>query len=588
MKKYNIYGLIIIIAILSVIFCIHIADYIFIRPISMMNRNAYCQSRIDMISNALSLRMSNYFDSAFNSILQFRGDVSKNEDVYQLCENIIKTDDNFVGACMYFFPETQPGNKEKYPTVNTLAKKRHQDIKGHEAEYEIDPLTIKDPEAFKDINIISEPFISGACKNSKIFTMTLPDLGMDGTPVSIVQIAISIDSLIKTIESENPYKRGKIYLVSKGGRFVYHPDHDMITKPSKEWYKNNFSPEINDLIDIESNNIFDSHLALTSQNDTLVYTSSDYQSDWKIIYIAPYKDIIEDLEYILWIVIFISFLGAIIIVTICSIVIRRLSKNFADMIITKNELLTASKIQTSMLENPEIKDHRIKVDANLIPARMVGGDLYYYFHVDAKNKLHFCIGDVSGKGVPAALYMGRAITLIRVMSYAHTPAALANMLNKELCFNNSQYLFITMFIGNLDLNTGKLTYCNAGHELPIIGSNNGIDYLTTKTHIPLGIDASISYSDEEILLQDESIIMLYTDGVSEATNSENQLYGNVRILDTVKEHYSKEPLEINKAIIESIKKFVGNNEQNDDITIMTISYNRLNDNSNPAAVRHAR
>jgi len=230
-----------------------------------------------------------------------------------------------------------------------------------------------------------------------------------------------------------------------------------------------------------------------------------------------------------------------------------------------SELNVAHSIQMSMLPKtfpafPDRKD--IELYASLTPAKAVGGDLYDFFI--REDSLYFCIGDVSGKGVPASLVMAVSRTLFRNIA-AHTdkPSHIVETMNVNICDGNDNCMFVTLFVGVLDLLTGRLRYCNAGHESPYIQDA----LLPCDSNLPIGVMSDLKYSEQEIDLVPEMTLFLYTDGLTEAENAERELFGKQRI-DNVITTFSGTPQQLVETMTAAVHQFVGDTEQSDDITML--------------------
>ncbi len=230
-----------------------------------------------------------------------------------------------------------------------------------------------------------------------------------------------------------------------------------------------------------------------------------------------------------------------------------------------SELNVAHSIQMSMLPKtfpafPDRKD--IELYASLTPAKAVGGDLYDFFI--REDSLYFCIGDVSGKGVPASLVMAVSRTLFRNIA-AHTdkPSHIVETMNVNICDGNDNCMFVTLFVGVLDLLTGRLRYCNAGHESPYIQDA----LLPCDSNLPIGVMSDLKYLEQEIDLVPEMTLFLYTDGLTEAENAERELFGKQRI-DNVITTFSGTPQQLVETMTEAVHQFVGDTEQSDDITML--------------------
>ena len=231
----------------------------------------------------------------------------------------------------------------------------------------------------------------------------------------------------------------------------------------------------------------------------------------------------------------------------------------------ERELDIAHNIQMSMLPKtfpafPNRKD--IELYAALVPAKAVGGDLYDFFIRD--EKLFFCIGDVSGKGVPASLVMAVSRTLFRNIA-AHTaePNHIVETMNKNICEGNENCMFVTLFVGVLDLQTGHLSYCNAGHDAPYIQDK----LLPCDSNLPIGVTETCQYSNQETDLASGTTFFLYTDGLTEAENADRQLFGEQRITETITA-FKGSPQELIETMTAAVHKFVGDYEQSDDLTML--------------------
>ena len=235
------------------------------------------------------------------------------------------------------------------------------------------------------------------------------------------------------------------------------------------------------------------------------------------------------------------------------------------------ELGVATKIQAEMLPRvfPPYENHpEVELFASMNPAKEVGGDFYDFFMID---DAHFAVvvADVSGKGVPAALFMVIAKTLLKDAAFRFkTPAEIFSHVNDILCEGNESGLFVTCWLGILNLQTGILQFANAGHTSPVICKGGEISYLKTKPNLMLAAMNGIPYKNHEIQIDVGDRLFVYTDGVTEATNAQNELYGEERLLETMKSSQGKTPREILASVQESIDGFVGSAPQFDDITML--------------------
>ena len=237
----------------------------------------------------------------------------------------------------------------------------------------------------------------------------------------------------------------------------------------------------------------------------------------------------------------------------------------------ENELKIAHGIQMSMLPKtypafPSRDD--IDIFGQVTPAKAVGGDLYDFFIRD--EKLFFCIGDVSGKGVPASLVMAVTRSLFRNIA-AHTtePHKMVMGINESLGDNNETSMFVTLFVGVIDLATGSLDYCNAGHDMPLLLTDGEVSLLPCDPNIPAGVMPGWEYTCQQVQLKRGTTIFLYTDGLNEAEDINHQQFEMDRVMETAKVA-GNSPQALIAAMSAAVAQFVGEAEQSDDLTMFAI------------------
>ena len=257
--------------------------------------------------------------------------------------------------------------------------------------------------------------------------------------------------------------------------------------------------------------------------------------------------------------------------------IEELKESTAQQSAMENELKIAHDIQASLLPKtfPPFPD-RSDVDlyGTQTPAKAVGGDLFdFSLH---NNKLFFCIGDVSGKGVPASLFMAVTQTLFRtIAAHQDRPELVTKALNRALSHNNANSMFVTFFMGVLHLDSGLLEYCNAGHESPLL-INKSTSYLPVESNLPLGIDAEWNYTAQQTTLTHGTTIFLYTDGLNEAENADHTQFGRERAIDAIRRYIDagcNKPQQLVEQLTAAIHFFVGDAEQSDDLTMLAVRLN---------------
>ena len=239
---------------------------------------------------------------------------------------------------------------------------------------------------------------------------------------------------------------------------------------------------------------------------------------------------------------------------------------------TKTELELSSELQMSTLPVEMLANEDVEIQAELKPAKIVGGDFYDYYRL-SQNQVAILIGDVSGKGVPAAMFMMKVVTCFRnYISVDKTPSQVLKDVNMALCKNNKAQMFATCFIAVVDTQTGLVKYSNAGHNPPIIGHNKNYRYLSVQNGVMLGVLESINLVDEQFSLNKGDTITLYTDGITETKNDKDELYGENRLINLFNKKDYSCLLELHHSIKDDVAKFANGAEQSDDLTYLTLKF----------------
>ncbi len=230
----------------------------------------------------------------------------------------------------------------------------------------------------------------------------------------------------------------------------------------------------------------------------------------------------------------------------------------------ESELRIAREIQRRMLPHVFPRRRDIDIYAMMTPAKEVGGDLYAYALLD--DQLYFCVGDVSGKGVPAALFMAEVTRMFRTLVDGHlSPNTIAQRLNHALAEDNEQGMFVTMFIGLINLKTAHMEFCNAGHNPPLLDG----EYMQMESNAPIGLWPELDYEGEEISDMHGKTLFIYTDGINEAENSNKEQFGDERLQALLKKDLG-DARQTSETIHKAVEDFVGNAEPSDDLTKMCI------------------
>ena len=467
-------------------------------------------------------------------------------------------------------------------------------------------------------------------KQGKMYAVITADISIDWLTSQMQQIDEMNNKNIQKL-SEDDIKAYS-FIIGRNGTYIVHPDKERILNQSYFSYAMETKDTIDDLIGHE---MIDGKTGMEDFKDngisSAIFFTPIERTGWSMAIVIPYKTMYNDAFTLGCIIVALMVVGLIILYYVCRFTIRRITRPlqlFADSadeiarghfqnelpVIHSNdemhqlrnsfqqmqtslvrqieetktineakgrmesELQIARNIQMSMLPKifPPYPDRDdIDIYACLTPAKEVGGDLYDFFIRD--EKLYLCMGDVSGKGIPASLVMAVTRSLFRTVSaHESNPAKIVGHINDNIAEDNESGMFVTFWVGVLDLPTGRLRYCNAGHCAPVlIGS--GMGELPVHPNIPLGIMQSFKFEAQEATICYGTTIFLYTDGLTEATNSSCELFNDQRMLATAQQIYDSKdnnPLHVVETMEQAVKEFVGGAEQSDDLTMMAVQYRK--------------
>lgn len=255
--------------------------------------------------------------------------------------------------------------------------------------------------------------------------------------------------------------------------------------------------------------------------------------------------------------------------------VHQMQKEHSQLESLKGDLAIASEIQQAILPRvfppfPEIAD-KLDIAASMTPAKDVGGDFYDLFRID-DERIGFVIADVSGKGIPAAIFMAVSRTLIRATGVrGGSPAECIAYSNKLLAAESVDCMFVTVFYGIININTGEINYCNAGHNPPYVLKHDGkVEPLPTMGDCMVGAIDGLPYHEATLQLEKGDALVMYTDGVTEAMNIDYQQFGEERLKETLEDVAMHNCQEMVDAIKSDVAAFAGEAEQSDDITVLTL------------------
>ena len=407
-----------------------------------------------------------------------------------------------------------------------------------------------------------EPYLDKEGAKGHITSYGAPVKNGKGQIVAVVEADLSLVWLDEVINEAKTYPSNQRFLVTGNYNLLAGEDNQLF-RTALEYLKKDADKTGHVTMEDEK-----------GREKLLFYTPVGGKTDWILFNVLDNGDIFDELRHIRTNLLLMVMTGLLLIGFIVwrsKRNLERLQRVNDEKKRISSELRVASQIQQTMLPHNRLQRDDVDVFGSLVPAREVGGDLFDYFIHD--EKLFFCIGDVSGKGTPSAMLMAGTRSFFRAFSaHENNPALIMQYINESVCQGNDTNMFVTMFIGVLDLPTGHLKYCNAGHDVPMILANGQWTCLEAKPHLPVGLFDEVKYDMTETYLQPNTTIFLYTDGLTEAKNSEHEQFGIKQVEEVLATCTDIHPQELLETIDEAVHGFVGDAEQSDDLTMLAIHY----------------
>ena len=409
----------------------------------------------------------------------------------------------------------------------------------------------------------SEPYLDADGAKAMVTTYGTPVHDRRGETVAVVDADLSLEWLDKVIAEEKTYQSTNRFLVTGSHNLLAGEDGPELqaalkllkTTGNKESYHKVKNEE--------------------GKKQHVFFQPVGGMTDWVLITVLDDSDVFGNLRktrLMLYVLtgIGLLFLGFIVYRT--SRNLEKLRRVNAAKERIDSELRIARDIQMSMVPGVFPQHEGLDMYAEMNPAKEVGGDLYSY--VMQGNMLYFCVGDVSGKGVPASLFMAQSARLFRTLAAeGMMPADIAVRMNNELAENNDQGMFVTMFMGLLHLDTGRLDYCNCGHNAPVI---DGQFLKMQYDNQPLGLWEDDPFEGESIDDIRGKQLLVYTDGLNEAENQQKELLGNKRLLELMADTSRLDSHQVIDMLKSAVEEHRAGAEPNDDLTLMCITLKQNN------------
>ncbi len=532
--------------------------------------------------------IKNTLNLAENSLKGHIWDLKRNlfqpDSSYSVMEWVLKSHPNLTGCWIAYVPNYFP---EKGRLFEPFVWWDHGEIK--HAEIAAEGRDYTQNRYYKAVYASNTPMWTDLYEDIvsglKLVTYILPIHDDKGDLVAMFGLDMSTEQLGDTLNHRHIYPSSYNFLLTEKGQLVAGPKH---TREKKVAEMVHIISQINDSTVEKS---------LSNSGRSTVFPIKDADGDEGMVYYANFKGrpkwqiavVCYDKEVYAKLIKMRRTMGfmTLLALLVLAMVIARFAKS--DRKLQKanlqqerigSELRIATNIQKDMLPRSfSLSRDDIDIFGSLTPAREVGGDLYDFFVRD--EKLFFCIGDVSGKGVPSAIVMAVVHTMFRMASAKeNNPARIMQTINETACEGNESNMFVTLFIGALDLPTARLRYCNAGHDKPIIISEDFTTALQAKANLPIGLFEDYKYVMEETMLDDHAMLFLYTDGLTEAKNLERKQFGLDRVMAVIegkeKDNLSLKPEELVEQMKQEVEQFCLGAEQSDDLTMLAIRYEKNN------------
>ena len=528
--------------------------------------------RVEDISYSLSRAQSKDFATYDTE------DFSSEEHMFKTLENFLDIHSNACGIAIGLEPSFAPYAQGPYGFAVYVTN-----VTGKNERLRLGTINdFKHKEWYQKAAELDKPYWSLPFRETnmgKVVTcFSLPLHDSEGNLIGILAIDIDTEAFRLKCNDIMPFNNTEVTLVDREFRFISHPDTTMLLQSVTQANKEGWTEENKQQMQDAGNGHF---VIDNGKSKTLFYYDSIKRTGWTIGIECPMEEVYGNVDRMKRNTTYIALISILFMIICFIYLFRRLQKVTMSKAGMENELKIAADIQMGMIPKtyPAFPDcTQLDVYGLLKPAKSVGGDLYDYFIRD--GKLFFCIGDVSGKGVPASLFMSVVRALFRNVSlHDDDPAVIISSINSALSQGNDQNIFCTIFLGILDINTGELEFCNAGHDAPVIADREGnVQFLPVDSNIAVGVIEDFKYKKGHTSLNPDEYIFLYTDGVTEAENTSKELFGLEatrslvgRLLAGHKESPVKEIID---DVYHSLRQYTTGAEQNDDITMVIVKYRK--------------
>ena len=487
---------------------------------------------------------------------------------------MIQSNSSVAGACIAVLPDYYP---EKGRLFEPYAHKEEgrivvDQIAGPDHDYTLGPYfqqALREEKEFW-----SDPYDFGTDPVQKLITYSYPVRDRSGRLAAICGLDIDLTWLSDTLNVHPYYPSSFGFMLTRDGRLVAGPREEKVS-PRTVAYAASLvmDPTVDRTVRGRHRvSCLQFRDPVNGEEAYLDFRALPRDPRWIIAEVSYRDEVLAPVRRMMWRILLMALAGFVFLL----VIIHRFARNGkrlweADVKQARigSELRVARRIQEEMLPKASLDRSDLTARGSLTPAKEVGGDLFDYFV--REEKLFFCVGDVCGKGVPAAMVMAVTHAILRMLSeQEEAPARIVGELNREACRNNATGTFVTLFLGVLDLSTGRLRYCNAGHDRPVLVGDS-VEELPALANVPVGVFDDFTYQEQEVMIPAGTILFLYTDGVTESMDADRRQFGRERLLGTLSA-CSRKPDALIRAVSADVRAFAGEAEQSDDLTMLAVHY----------------
>ena len=501
------------------------------------------------------------------------------DSLFGAAERMIESNPRVAGACIAVLPDYYPAKGRLFePYAHKEGGRIVVDqIAGPDHDYTLGPDFQR--ALREEIDFWSDPYAYGTDPVQQLTTYTYPIWDRSGRLAAICGLDIDLTWLSDTLNVHPYYPSSFGFMLTRNGRLVAGPREERVSAQTMAYVADLvMDPTVDRTIRGRHRvNCIEFRDPVNREWAYLDFRALPRSPGWIVAEVSYRDEVLAPVRSMMWRILLMALAGLAFVIFIIERFARvgkRLWESDVKQARIESELRIARRIQEEMLPKSLLDRADLTVQGFLAPAKEVGGDLFDYFVRD--EKLFFCIGDVCGKGIPAAMVMAVAHSLLRQLcEQEEDPACIVGKLNGEACRNNESGVFLTLFLGVLDLTSGRLRYCNAGHEHPLF-IRDTVEELPALANVPVGAFNDFEYRGQETDVAPGAVLFLFTDGVSEAMDINRQQYGRKRLRGFLS-GCSRHPDPLIHAVGDSVRTFVGTAGQSDDITMLAIRYREEKD-----------